>query len=93
MGKRQYKKGKTGEGALEPEAQTAEAYTGFLSMKLPGSIATPPWTGCLSIADGRGLNPGPPDPAFEVLTAPPHTRPPKSLLFYSFSVVFSSFLY
>ena len=23
--------------------------------------------------DGRGLNPGPPDPEFEVLTAQPHT--------------------
>ena len=25
--------------------------------------------------DGRGLNPGPPDPVFEVLTAQPHTPP------------------
>ena len=29
--------------------------------------------------DGRGLNPGPPDPEFEVLTARPHT-PPTPLL-------------
>ena len=91
MGKRQYKKGKTGKGVLEPKAQTAEAYTGFLSMKLPGSIATPPWTGCLSIADGRGLNPGPPDPEFEVLTAPPHTRPQNAFFITLFLLFFQVF--
>ena len=28
--------------------------------------------------DGRGLNPGPPDPEFEVLTARPHTSSHKT---------------
>ena len=57
MGKRQYKKGKTGEGALEPEAQTAEAYTGFLSMKLPGSIATPPGRDACLLRTGEAWTP------------------------------------
>ena len=30
---------------------------------------------------GRGLNPGPPEPQFEMLTARPHT-PPQSPIFY-----------
>ena len=34
--------------------------------------------------DGRGLNPGPPDPEFEVLTAQSHT-PPRCNENYSFN--------
>ena len=34
--------------------------------------------------DGRGLNPEPPDPEFEVLTARPHT-PPRGNENYTFS--------
>ena len=34
--------------------------------------------------DGRGLNPGPPDPEFEVLTAQSHT-PPRGNENYSFN--------
>ena len=32
--------------------------------------------------DGRGLNPGPPDPEFEFLTARPHKPPPNSVRLY-----------
>ena len=34
--------------------------------------------------DGRGLNPGPPDPEFEVFTAQPHT-PPRGNENYTFN--------
>ena len=53
------------------------------SQGYPPSIYTPGWreTKCSNVPclrkqrDGRGLNPGPPDPVFEVLTAQPHTPP------------------
>ena len=99
------KTGYKGKGAHEPKAQTAGAYSGFLSMKHlgvlllppgrdaspsegyhPGSMSpvpiyTPGWreTKCSKVPylrkrrDGRGLNPGPPDPQN------PHTPPQKSL--------------
>ena len=59
-------------------------WTGCQSIAgLPPSIYTPGWreTKCSKVPclrkqrDGRGLNPGPPDPVFEVLTAQPHTPP------------------
>ena len=103
-----------GKGAHKPKAQTARAYTGFLSMKHaysvgvllhpPGRSAspsqgyppssmllvpiyTPLWretksskVPCLSKqCDRQGLNPWPPDPEVEVLTAPPHMPPQTSI--------------
>ena len=85
-----------GKGALEPKAQTAGAYHGFIcvnkSEAMLKSITISPavccryplihlgeerqWSkaACLrKQRDGRGSNPGPPDPELKVLTVRPYT--------------------
>ena len=73
---------------LLPPGPDASPSQGYLPPPPPGSsspvaIYTPRWretkwskVPCLrKQRDGRGLNPGPPDPEFKVLTAWPHTPP------------------
>ena len=68
-------------GAHESKAQSVIAYPSFLKMKHAWGYCYSPLDGMLSKVpclgkqrDGQGLNPSPPDPQFEVLTARPHTK-------------------
>ena len=68
-------------GAHESKAQSVIAYPSFLKMKYVWGYCYSPLDGMLSKVpslgkqrDGQGLNPSPPDPQFEVLTARPHTK-------------------
>ena len=68
-------------GAHESKAQSVIAYPSFLKMKHVWGYCYSPLDGMLSKVpslgkqrDGQGLNPSPPDPQFEVLTARPHTK-------------------